>query len=105
MTTPEMVTIAVTQEHIKNSKRGAGEDPIELAIHDATPGAARVEAWFTDAELREMSATVWLAGDDFLAPSLALTFTFPPEAFEFLNDFVDGKPVSPFTFTAERRPA
>lgn len=105
MTTLEAISIAVTQEHIKNGGRGAAEDPIELAIHGATPGAVKVQAWFTDAEVREMSATVWLTGDGFLAPSLALTFTLPPEAFDFLNDFVDGKPVSPFAFTAERRSA
>jgi len=105
MTAIETVSIAVTEEHIKNGQRGAGEDPIELAIREATPGAVKAHAGFTDAELREMVATVWLAGDDFLAPSLALTFTLPREAFDFLNDFVDGKPVSPFRFTAERRPA
>ena len=103
MSTPSTITVAVTQEHIQNGT--TGRDPIELAVIKAIPGAVNARAWFLDAEAREMSATVWLAGDDFLAPSLVATFTLPPEAFEFLNDFVDGEPVSPFTFTAQVRAA
>ena len=103
MTTPSTVTVAVTQKHIENGTMG--RDPIELAVRDAIPGAVNAQAWFLDAELREMSARAWLAGDDFFTPSLVLTFTLPSEAFDFLNDFVDGEPVFPFTFTAQARAA
>ena len=103
MTIPEAVTVTVTQKHIENGT--IGRDPIELAVLNAIPGAVNAQAWFLDAELREMSARVWLAGDDFFAPSLVLTFTLPSEAFDFLNDFVDGEPVFPFTFTAQVRAA
>ena len=103
MSTPSTVTVAVTQEHIQNGT--VARDPIDLAVRDAIPGAVDAKAWFLDAEAREMSATAWLAGDDFFTPSLALTFTLPSEAFDFLNDFVDGEPVFPFTFTAQVRAA
>ena len=103
MTMPSTVAVTVTQKHIQNGT--IGRDPIDLAVRDAIPGAVNAQAWFLDAELREMSARVWRAGDDFLTPSLVLTFTLPAEAFDFLNDFVDGEPVGPFTFTAQVRAA
>ena len=60
MTIPEAVTVTVTQKHIENGT--IGRDPIELAVLNAIPGAVNAQAWFLDAELREMSARVWLAG-------------------------------------------
>ena len=60
MTIPEAVTVTVTQKHIENGT--IGRDPIELAVLNAIPGAVNAQAWFLDAELREMSARVWQAG-------------------------------------------
>ena len=94
MSTAHTVAIAVTQEHI--DKGTVRQDPIELAVLEAVPEAVRAQDWYMDASVREMCVTVWLNQDDYRT----LTFTFPPEAFDFIDDFVDKKPVSPFTVTA-----
>jgi hypothetical protein len=100
MTTMEAVTITVTQEHI--DKATTRKDPVVLAALAAIPEAVDAEDWYSDAELREMCVTVWLntETDD----RFTLAFTFPPDAFNFIDDFIDGKHVSPFTVTARRTP-
>ena len=91
------VTLDVTEGHIRDAT--GIQDPVELAALDAVPGALRAQSWFSDAESREMAVTVWLNERTFIT----LGFTFPAEAFDFINDFVDGKPVAPFRVTAEVR--
>jgi hypothetical protein len=100
VTTTGAATIAVTQEHI--DKATTRKDPVELAVLAAIPEAVDAKDWYSDAELREMCVTVWL--DTETDDRFTLAFTFPPGAFNFIDDFVDGKPVSPFTVTARRMP-
>jgi hypothetical protein len=86
------VTVTVTREHIdRGAERTCDRCPVALAIMAAVPGLSFVEVMSPElgyALLFGMDSDV---GD----------MDLPGSAKQFIRDFDAGRPVRPFTFTAQ----
>lgn len=91
--TVSTVTVTVTREHIdQGEQRSCSNCPIALAFDAAIPDAL-------DSSVTGGYASVWTD------LRRVVTYELPIEAREFIQDFDEGSPVSPFTFEAEELPS